>query len=57
MYALYVQINTYLFAVIACADLEPVQKVWDCASTGSEASGLGDKAPEAGEYITNKYKI
>jgi len=27
------------------------------ASTGSKASGLGDKASEAGEYLSNKYEI
>jgi len=33
-----------------------MHRVWGCASAGSNASGLGDKVPEAGEYLSNKYK-
>jgi len=32
-------------------------RVLGCASTGLKASGLGDIAPEGGEYLSNKYEI
>jgi len=38
-------------------DFEPMHRVRRRASNRSKASGLGDKAPEAGEYLSNKYEI
>jgi len=38
-------------------DFKPMHSVWDHASTGYKASSLGDKAAEAGEYLSNKYEI
>jgi len=72
MYVWYVEINVYLltylltylinyFNVVGLYNhawnFEPMHRVWDLASTGSKAFDLGDKAPEAGEYLSNKYEI
>jgi len=38
-------------------DFEPMHRLRGRSSTASKASGLGDKAPEVGEYLSNKYEI
>jgi len=38
-------------------NFESMYRVLGCASTGLKASGLGDIAPEGGEYLSNKYEI
>jgi len=38
-------------------DFEPMHSVWGHDSAGSKAFGLGNKAPEAEEYLWNKSEI
>jgi len=71
MYACYLQINIYLLTYLLTYllqggrsiqslhawDFEPLHRVRGRSSTGSKASGPGDKMPEAGGYFFNKYEI